>query len=164
MEPDSSSGCRSLQAREAAIATALSFETLHVSSVAIDGRAVLIEGESGAGKSDLALRLIDRGATLISDDYTLLQRAGRELIASPPATIAGQIEVRGLGILKMRHIEKIPVALLIRLTDAPARMPLADEVRRIAGLDVREVAVDPRSASAAIKVELALQHLVGAKA
>jgi serine kinase of HPr protein (carbohydrate metabolism regulator) len=162
--PDSSSGCRSLQAREAAIATGLSFETLHVSSVAIDGRAVLIEGESGAGKSDLALRLIDRGATLISDDYTLLQRAGGELIASPPDTIAGKIEVRGLGLIETAYVEKVPVALLIRLTDAPERLPLADDVRRIAGLDVREVAVDSRTASAPIKVELALRHLVGTTA
>jgi serine kinase of HPr protein (carbohydrate metabolism regulator) len=125
---------------------------------------VLIEGESGAGKSDLALRLIDRGATLISDDYTLLQRAGGELIASPPDTIAGKIEVRGLGLLETPYVEKIPVALLIRLTDAPERLPLADDVRRIAGLDIREVAVDSRTASAPIKVELALRHLVGAKA
>ena len=149
---------------EAAIATALSFETLHVSSIAIDGRAVLIEGESGAGKSDLALRLIDRGATLISDDYTLLQRAGRELIASPPDTIAGQIEVRGLGVLPLPHVEKIPVSLLVRLTDAPERLPLEEEVRRIAGVDIREVAIDSRTASAAIKVELALRHLTGSKA
>jgi len=162
--PDSSFGYRSLQAREAAIATGLSFETLHVSSVAIDGRAVLIEGESGAGKSDLALRLIDRGAMLISDDYTLLQRAGGELIASPPDTIAGKIEVRGLGLLPMPHVDKVPVALLVHLTDSPQRMPLADEVRRIAGIDIREVAIDPQSASAAIKVELALRHLAGAKA
>ncbi|WP_066583130.1 HPr kinase/phosphorylase [Sphingomonas pruni] len=146
------------------MSTALSFETLHVSSVAIGGRAVLIEGESGAGKSDLALRLIDRGATLISDDYTLLQRAGSELIASPPDTIAGKIEVRGLGLLDTPYVEKIPVALLIRLTDAPERLPLADDVRRIAGLDIREVAVDSRTASAPIKVELALRHLVGPKA
>lgn len=124
----------------------------------------MIEGESGAGKSDLALRLIDRGATLISDDYTLLQRAGRELIASPPDTIAGKIEVRGLGLLDTPYVEKIPVALLIRLTDAPERLPLADDVRRIAGLDIREVAVDSRTASAPIKVELALRHLVGPKA
>jgi serine kinase of HPr protein (carbohydrate metabolism regulator) len=124
----------------------------------------LIEGASGAGKSDLALRLIDRGAVLISDDYTLLQRAGSDLLASPPEKIAGQIEVRGLGILVTHHVEKVPVALLVRLTDAPERMPLADEVRRIAGLDIREVAVDPRTASAPIKVELALRHLVGTKA
>lgn len=125
---------------------------------------MLIDGASGAGKSDLALRLIDRGATLISDDYTLLQRSGRELIASPPDTIAGRIEVRGLGVLPLPHVEKIPVALLVHLTESPERMPLTDEVRRIAGLDIREVAVDPRTASAAIKVELALRHLTGAKA
>lgn len=124
---------------------------------------MLIEGESGSGKSDLALRLIDRGAVLISDDYTLLQRAGRELIASPPDTIAGQIEIRGLGVLPLPHVEKIPVALLVRLTDAPERLPLVDEVRRIAGVDIREVAIDPRSASAAIKVEFALRHLTGGK-
>ena len=125
---------------------------------------MLIEGASGMGKSDLALRLIDRGATLVSDDYTLLQRAGRELIASAPETIAGRIEVRGLGVLPMPHVDKVPVALFVRLTDAPERMPLADEVRRIAGLDIREVAIDPHTASAAIKVELALRHLTGGKA
>jgi len=138
---------------------ALSFETLHVSCVAIDGRAVLIEGESGAGKSDLALRLIDRGASLVSDDYTLLQREGNLLVASPPGTIAGRIEVRGLGIIAMDHAERVPVALLVKLTDAPERMPLTEDVRRIAGFDIREVEVDGRTASAPIKVELALRHL-----
>ncbi len=124
----------------------------------------MIEGDSGTGKSDLALRLIDRGATLVSDDYTLLQRAGGELIASPPDTIAGRIEVRGLGVLPMPHVDKVPVALLVHLTASPERMPLPDETRRIAGVDIREVAIDPHSASAAIKVELALRHLTGAKA
>ena len=131
-----------------------------MSCVAIDGRAVLIEGESGAGKSDLALRLIDRGAALVSDDYTLLQRDKRELIASAPDNIAGKIEVRGLGIITMEHAERVPVALLVRLTDQPERMPLTEDVRKIAGIDVREVEVDARSASAPIKVELALRHLI----
>lgn len=131
-----------------------------MSCVAIDGRAVLIEGESGAGKSDLALRLIDRGARLVSDDYTLLQRDKRTLIASPPANIAGQIEVRGLGIISLDHVEGVPVVLLVKLTDEPERMPLTEDVRRIAGLDIREVAIDARAPSAAIKVELALRHLI----
>ena len=144
-----------------AIATALSFETLHVSSVAVGDRAVLIEGESGAGKSDLALRLIDRGATLISDDYTLLQRIGGQLIASPPDNIAGKVEVRGLGLIPFDFVEKVPVALLVRLTSAPERLPQPDEVRRVAGVDIREVGIDPHSASAPFKVELALKHLLG---
>jgi serine kinase of HPr protein (carbohydrate metabolism regulator) len=131
-----------------------------VSCVAIDGRAVLIEGASGSGKSDLALRLIDRGATLVSDDYTLLQRDQRSLIASAPDTIAGKIEVRGLGILTVDHAGRVPVALLVRLTDQPERMPLTEDVRRIAGIDIREIEVDARAASAPIKVELALRHLI----
>lgn len=132
-----------------------------MSCVAIQGRAVLIEGESGVGKSDLALRLIDRGAVLVSDDYTLLQRNGAELIASPPDTIAGKIEVRGLGIVPLPNLDRAPVALLIRLDEAPERLPLTDDVRRIAGVDIREVGIDGRSASAPIKVELALKHLTG---
>ena len=139
-----------------------SSETLHASSVAIGDRAVLIEGASGAGKSDLALRLIDRGAVLISDDYTLLSRVGSTLLASAPDTIAGQIEVRGLGIISLPHIDQVSVALLVRLSDAPERMPSDGDKRSIAGIAIREVAIDSRSASAPIKVELALKHLAGA--
>ena len=121
---------------------------------------MLIEGASGAGKSDLALRLIDRGAALISDDYTLLMRIGDALIASAPETIAGQIEVRGIGVVRVGHRDKMPVALVVRLSETPERMPPDDEARIIAGVTVREVAIDARSASAPIKVELALKHLV----
>ena len=66
----------------------LSSETVHTSCVAIDGRAVLIGGRSGRGKSDLALRLIDRGAALVSDDYTLVKRVTGRLLAAAPPTIA----------------------------------------------------------------------------
>ena len=63
----------------------LSSENLHASTVASDGRAVLIAGPSGSGKSDLALRLIDRGFTLVSDDRTILTKDGERIIASAPA-------------------------------------------------------------------------------
>ncbi|MEO5494902.1 MAG: HPr kinase/phosphatase C-terminal domain-containing protein [Sphingomonas sp.] len=138
-----------------------SSETLHATSVAIGDRGVLIEGASGAGKSDLALRLIDRGAVLISDDYTFLSRVGGALMASAPDTIAGKIEVRGLGILAVPHVDHVRVALVVRLTDAPERMPSDDTVRKIAGIAIREVAIDPRSASAPIKVEFALRQVAG---
>ena len=126
--------------------------------MAIGGRAVVIEGPSGAGKSDLALRLIDRGAILVSDDYTLLTRDGAALIASPPETIAGKIEARGLGILPVAHIGCAAVSLAVRLTDSPERMP-ERETRKIAGVDIAVVAINPRSASAPIKVELALKQV-----
>jgi serine kinase of HPr protein (carbohydrate metabolism regulator) len=131
-------------------------EVLHVSTVAIRGRAVLIEGPSGSGKSDLALRLIDRGAILVSDDYTILSRQGSSLIARSPDTIAGKIEVRGLGILTMPFVTDVPVAMIVRLTDQIERMPMAPTVRSIAGCEIPEIAIDPHHSSAPIKVELAL--------
>ncbi|RMB55203.1 Hpr(Ser) kinase/phosphatase [Sphingomonas sp. PP-CE-3A-406] len=134
-----------------------SSDRLHATSVAIDGVAVLIEGASGSGKSDLALRLIDRGATLVSDDQTLVVRAGKLLLARAPATIAGRIEVRGIGIVALPHVDDVPVGLLVRVDGAVERMP-ERRARKIAGIDVRQFAVDPFHASAPIKVELALRN------
>lgn len=136
--------------------TTISSETLHASCIAIHGRAVLIEGPSGSGKSDLALRLIDRGAQLVADDYTILTREGGALKASSPPTIAGRIEVRAIGIVEMPHVDRVPVALLVRLVDRPERMPADDSDRLIAGIVVPEIALNAHEASAPIKVECAL--------
>jgi serine kinase of HPr protein (carbohydrate metabolism regulator) len=134
-----------------------SSDRLHATTVAIDGLAVMIEGASGSGKSDLALRLIDRGAALVSDDQTLVVRSGKTLLARAPTTIAGRIEVRGIGILAMAHIDDVPVGLLVRVDGAVERMP-ERRARRIAGIEIRQFAVDPFHASAPIKVELALRN------
>lgn len=141
------------------MARALSSETLHATSVAIRGRAVLLSAPSGGGKSDLALRLIDRGATLVSDDYTLVKRMEGRLIATAPATIAGRMEVRGIGIVDLPTTPESPVALLIELADDIERMPLDMRRRAIAGLDVPVARLSPFEASAPIKVELALKAL-----
>ncbi|WHO38166.1 HPr kinase/phosphatase C-terminal domain-containing protein [Sphingobium sp. AP49] len=138
---------------------ALSSETLHATTVAIGGRSVLLYGASGMGKSDLALRLIDRGAILVSDDYTLLKRVDGRLIATSPATISGRMEVRGIGIIPMPHVSESPVALLVDLADAVERMPMTPTSRAIAGVEVPVIAVVAREASAPIKVELALKAL-----
>ncbi len=138
----------------------MSAETIHASAVAIDGRAVLIMGPSGAGKSDLALRLIDRGALLVSDDYIMARQSAGLVLAEPPATIAGLIEVRGLGIVSMPHVSQVPIALVVRLENAVERMPEQGLTRSIAGIEVPEVAIDAREASAPIKVELALRRLL----
>jgi serine kinase of HPr protein (carbohydrate metabolism regulator) len=131
--------------------------TLHASCVALGGRAVLIAGASGSGKSDLALRLIDRGARLVSDDYTLLKRAGERLLASAPATIAGRIEIRGIGIAELEPQTDIPVCLLLDLDLAAERLPEARN-RDLAGTAVPVVAISALEASAPVKVELALQR------
>jgi serine kinase of HPr protein (carbohydrate metabolism regulator) len=134
-------------------------ETVHASTVAIDGRGVMLEGPSGAGKSDLALRLIDRGAALVSDDYTVLVRSGAMLVASAPPTIAGRIEVRGVGILSLASVSQAPVALLVRLGAEADRLP-EPATRSIAGVTIPEIVIDPHQPSAPIKVELALRHLL----
>lgn len=137
--------------------TVLSSETLHCSTVAIGGRAVMIEGRSGSGKSDLALRLIDRGAQLVSDDYTIARRRGKKLLAAPPDTIAGQMEVRGIGLVDMDHVTEQPVALVVQLFDVVDRMPPTPELRVIAGVSVPVMKIAPMENSAPIKVELALK-------
>ena len=92
-------------------------ETLlqHATAVAIDGEAVLLRGPSGAGKSDLALRLIDRGARLVADDQTLLRRVGDRVIAAAPPTIAGLIEIRGIGIVAVDAADAVPLFLIADL-------------------------------------------------
>ncbi|WP_277998350.1 HPr kinase/phosphorylase [Sphingomonas liriopis] len=135
----------------------LSSEMLHATSVAIDGRAVLLEGVSGVGKSDLALRLIDRGGVLVSDDRTLVVRQGDILVARAPDAIRGRIELRGLGIVVMPHVEDVPVALIVRLGGEPQRMPERRQ-RRLAGIAVPELAFDAFHASTPVKIEWALRQ------
>ncbi|MEJ7927796.1 HPr kinase/phosphatase C-terminal domain-containing protein [Sphingobium sp. AN641] len=143
------------------MARALSSETVHATAVAIGGRAVLLAGPSGAGKSDLGLRLIDRGAQLISDDYTLLKRQDGVLVATAPDTIAGRMEVRGIGLVTLAHVSDVPVALLIDLFDIVDRMPQEPLWRTLAGVDVPVIKLAPREPSAPIKVELALRVVDG---
>ena len=137
----------------------LSSETLHASTVALDGRAVLICGPSGSGKSDLALRLIDRGFRLVSDDQTIVRKEGGKLIASAPPTIHGKLEIRGLGIVEMETVDDVPVALFIELTSDIQRIP--DDSRDRLVLDVRIplISVDALTASAPSKVAIALDRL-----
>jgi HPr kinase/phosphorylase len=131
---------------------------LHGTCVAIDGRGVLLRGPSGSGKSDLALRLIDAGAVLVADDQTRLERAGDALLASPPVTLAGLVEVRGLGLIRLGHLEKIPLELVIDLTHPSEveRLPEPNTLEFL-GQSVRHMHLAPFEASAAAKVRLAMR-------
>jgi serine kinase of HPr protein (carbohydrate metabolism regulator) len=84
---------------------------------------VLLIGKSGAGKSDLALRLIGRGAVLVSDDRTNLVVRRGKLMASAPRTIAGLIEIRGAGIVELPHARGVPVTLVVDLSGKVTRLP-----------------------------------------
>lgn len=138
--------------------TGVSSERLHATSVAIGDNAILIMGRSGTGKSDLALRLIDRGAVLVSDDSTQLDRKGDSLLASAPATIKGRMEVYGVGIVDLPTREPLPVRLIISLDEPATRMPEWTETRTIAGCPIPVIAIDPREPSAPLKAEYALRR------
>src|SRR5690242_9486725 len=137
----------------------LSAETIHSSTVASDGRAVLISGPSGSGKSDLALRLLDRGFTLVSDDQTIVKRDGDRLLAAAPPTIAGKLEIRGMGIVDMERTDNMPIALLIELTSDIQRLPDDSRARPILGINVPLISIDAMTASAPSKVALALDRM-----
>ena len=131
--------------------------TIHATTVAIDGRGVMLLGPSGSGKSDLALRLIDRGAALVSDDYTRIERSDTVLMASAPSTIAGKMEVRRLGIIPIDHMNDVAIALAVRLQHDGERMP-ERRTEQFLGVPIRLVVLDPRPASAPLVVEHALRH------
>jgi serine kinase of HPr protein (carbohydrate metabolism regulator) len=137
----------------------ISAETLHASTVAINGRAVLITGPSGSGKSDLALRLLDRGFTLVSDDRTVVKRDGDRLLAAPAPNIAGKLEIRGIGIIDLESVGDVPVAIIVELTSDIQRLPDDSRVRPILGVAVPFVTIDAMTASAASKVALALDRM-----
>ncbi|HEV2548387.1 MAG TPA: serine/threonine protein kinase [Stellaceae bacterium] len=131
---------------------------VHGTSVALDGAGVLLRGPAGAGKSDLALRLIDAGAALVADDQTELRRTGMGLRMSAPATIAGLLEVRGLGILRVPSVPSTILRLVVTLVPSEAieRLP---EPRHCVLLDcaIPEITLAPFEASAVAKLRLALR-------
>jgi len=137
----------------------LSAETLHASTVALDGRAVIISGPSGSGKSDLALRLLDRGFVLVSDDQTVVKKDGERLIATAPPTIAGKLEVRGIGIVEMERAENVPIALAVELTSEIQRLPDDSRERMILGVHLPLISVNAAEASAPAKVALGLNRM-----
>jgi serine kinase of HPr protein (carbohydrate metabolism regulator) len=126
--------------------------------ISINGRALVIEGEPGSGKTSLALALIDRGAELIGDDGVRLDlRAGR-LFASPPPYTAGLIEVRNLGLLPWPTISDVPVALVLRLDPEAPRFIEAAEQAELGGVALPMVRLWPDGAVLALKAELALER------
>ena len=131
---------------------------LQASAVVIDGRALLIDGQPGSGKSSLALALIDRGAGLIGDDAVTLTADGDRLIASAPPNIAGLIEVRGVGLARLPVARPAPVALILTLggplTERLPDIPLP--TREIEGVAIPVLAFDPGTIAPAARAEWAL--------
>lgn len=125
--------------------------------MAVDGRGVLIECREGDARINLALRMIDRGAVLVADTQTVCLRQDKRLLASAPVGAGGRIEVRGLGIVTMPHVERVPVDLLIVLLDAGPRFPDEKRTRSVSGVEVPVLALAADDHAAPIKAELWLR-------
>jgi HPr kinase/phosphorylase len=126
---------------------------IHASCAARDGVGVLLLGPTGSGKSDLTLRLLDRGFMLVADDRVEIE----EGVARPPPALAGLLEVRGLGILRLPYVSSVRLALAVELA-SPTRLPVP---ARHAELGLPLVSVDAGSPSAAHRVTLALDCALG---
>jgi hypothetical protein len=131
---------------------------IHASCVAIGGAGVLLLGRSGAGKSDLALRLIDEGAVLVADDRVLLSAKKGALHAGAPGTIHGMMEIRGLGIVALPARNGVRIRLAVTLGPEGPRLPAPRYYDCPLPLTekVPLVALDPRRASAPATIRAAL--------
>lgn len=126
-------------------------------ATAVGVRAVLLRGRSGSGKSDLALRLIDAGAHLVTDDQSVLSRRGDAIVVTAPARISGLMEVRGIGIMRVEALAEAPVVLIADLVPSEQIDRLPERRREtILGLSLPVIAVAPFEASAPAKLRLAL--------
>ncbi|OJY65615.1 MAG: hypothetical protein BGP12_17265 [Rhodospirillales bacterium 70-18] len=130
------------------------FMQVHASCAARDGAGVLILGQPGSGKSDLALRLIDRGFILVADDRVVIEGG----LARPAEALAGLIEVRGLGLLRLPYAAPVRLELAVALDRAAERLPAP---ARHAATGLPLLHLDPWPASAAQRVALALDCALG---
>jgi HPr kinase/phosphorylase len=145
--------------------TAAAAQLVYGTCVALGRFAAILLGPSGSGKSDLALRFaLDTppifDAALVSDDQVLVERVGDRLIARPPATIAGRIEVRGLGIVSIAHRPEAELRLAIRLADRAdvPRLPQpGEQTADFQGVTVPLLRLAPFESSAPLKLRLALE-------
>ena len=132
---------------------------MHGTGVAIEGTGVLLRGASGSGKSNLAVRLIDQGAILVSDDQIVLQRRGKGVFMSAPVALAGKLEVRGIGIVQMPDAGATLLRMVVDLVPSGDvdRLP-ERRTTAILGTDIPCLRLDAGEPAAPIKLRLALSH------
>jgi HPr kinase/phosphorylase len=127
---------------------------VHASCAARNGAGLLLLGPPGAGKSDMVLRLLDVGFILVADDRVEVQDGE----ARPAAGLAGLLEVRGLGILRLPHVAPVALHLVVALGRAPERLPAPAWHD---GFGLPQLTLDPHLPSAALQASLALDCATG---
>lgn len=124
-------------------------------------RGALIEGPSGVGKSDLTLRALEAGFRLVADDRTVVFVAGGRLYGKAPDTLAGLIEVRGLGVIANAALPFCEIAVVIRCVERPDAIERLPEPRfeRIEGVSIPMFDLWPREPAAPLKIGRIMQSL-----
>jgi HPr kinase/phosphorylase len=128
---------------------------MHASCAGREDMGILLTGPSGSGKSDLLLRLLDRGFMLVADDQVEI---GADGLARAPDALAGLLEVAGLGLLRLPFIKEVRPVLVAELGASAPRLPRPE---RDGVLDLPRLRLDPRGASAAARLSLAFDCLLG---
>ena len=137
----------------------MNLKRIHSTSVVIDDNGVLILGDSGSGKSDLALRLIDNGATLISDDISICRKNSNNIYLYCPPEIKGLLEVREIGIITVPFVERIKLRLVVNLkSNNNERFP-KDSFFRILGIKVPMINIEGKNSSAVAKIKVKLNEI-----
>ena len=137
----------------------MSIKRLHATSVAIEDNGVAIFGDSGSGKSDLALRLIDSGATLISDDVTVFSKLEKNINLFGIENTKGLLEVREVGIITVPYVEGIKLKLVVRLTDKVIeRIPKKNQINLL-GLKFPKLEINGKNSSSVAKVKVKLNEI-----
>jgi HPr kinase/phosphorylase len=134
-------------------------ETVHATAVLVGADGVLIRGESGTGKSALALALIERGARLIADDRLTLAACHDRIVASAPQATLGMIELRGRGVITVAHERSGVIRLVADIVDEEGleRMPEEHQLSAtIAGIELPRQPVPAAIERAVRLVEAAL--------
>lgn len=133
---------------------------LHATCVALGKHGVLLTGESGAGKSDLALRLIDRGGVLVADDQVEMTLSKGRVMLEAPERIRGLLEIRGLGIFKQKSRKNIALTLAVQLCKPEwiERLPYP-EAHPFLGVMIPQIRLSAFEASAPAKIEMALSAI-----
>ena len=137
----------------------MNLKRIHSTSVVIDDNGVLILGDSGSGKSDLALRLIDNGATLISDDISICRKNSNNIYLYCPPEIRGLLEVREIGIITVPFVERIKLRLVVNLkSNNNERFP-KDSSYRILGIKIPIINIEGKNSSAVAKIKVKLNEI-----
>jgi len=137
----------------------MNLKRIHSTSVVIDDNGVLILGDSGSGKSDLALRLIDNGATLISDDISICRKNSNNIYLYCPPEIKGLLEVREIGIITVPFVERIKLRLVVNLKSINNERFPKDSSYRILGIKIPLISIEGKNSSAVAKIKVKLNEI-----